>query len=369
MSKRKQDEPGNRSGEASPPPESNLQTGGWDDHVKVHSRQFNGPAGVTEPVRIAMTKEAYADLIGHTKESLDREICGVLMGELCADEYGEFISVQTTIRGGSAKTGGTHVTFTQETWNEIHAAREQRCPKLQIVGWYHSHPGFGVDFSDMDLFIQKNFFAGSGQIAFVVDPLGGAEAICANNGGQIVPIARFWVDGRERRCYVPRSESSAVSGASTAGGASDELTKSVREMQDRIRQLTEAVEQQKNSFYGFLTFLGVLFAMCFLLGTGYWIWRSYVRPMQPPEEMTNEIPLPIIIEGKPALATLTVKKWMLSPEVEEHFWQVLSDRHKALAEAAAVATQKASTAPATTGPATSRSAATRTAETTTKPKK
>ena len=36
---------------------------------------------------------------------------------------------------------------------------------LKIVGWYHTHPGFGVEFSEMDLFIQQNFFGGPAQIA------------------------------------------------------------------------------------------------------------------------------------------------------------------------------------------------------------
>ncbi|MEI8195232.1 MAG: Mov34/MPN/PAD-1 family protein [Phycisphaerae bacterium] len=330
--------------------DNNVQTGGWDDHVKVRSRQFNGPAGVDESVRVMMTKDAYADLIGHTKETLDREICGVLMGDLCEDEHGRFISVQTTIRGGAAKTGGTHVTFTQETWNEIHAAKEQRCPKLQIVGWYHSHPGFGVEFSDMDLFIQKNFFGGPSQIAFVSDPLGGEEAICANYNGQIVPVQRFWVDGRERRCYVPRAEKSpGLIGAAPTGGASDAMTGSLRDLQDRVRQLTDVIEQQRNSFYSVLTFLVVLVAGCFLAGTGYWIWRSYARPIQIPEEMQNEftLPTPIIVGGKPAIVTLSAKKWTLSPEYEDQLWQVLSERRKAQEEAAAAATQKASTAPAT----------------------
>ena len=133
---------------------ADVQTGGWDEHAKVRVRTFNGPAAVSESLRIAMSKGAYADLIGHAKESLDREICGVLLGDLCEDEYGLFLDVEASLRGGAAKGGGTHVTFTQETWNEIHKAKEERYPKLQIVGWSHSHPGFGVEFSDMDLFIQ-----------------------------------------------------------------------------------------------------------------------------------------------------------------------------------------------------------------------
>src|SRR5260370_28351362 len=41
---------------------------------------------------------------------------------------------------------------------------------MKIVGWYRSHPGFGVFLSEHDLFIQENFFSGPHQVAWVYDP-------------------------------------------------------------------------------------------------------------------------------------------------------------------------------------------------------
>src|SRR4029453_14212343 len=42
-------------------------------------------------------------------------------------------------------------------------------------GWYHSHPGFGVFLSDYDVFIHKNFFTATHQIAWVFDPHSDSE--------------------------------------------------------------------------------------------------------------------------------------------------------------------------------------------------
>jgi len=33
----------------------------------------------------------------------------------------------------------------------------------KIVGWYHSHPGFGIFLSEYDLFIHRNFFTAPGR--------------------------------------------------------------------------------------------------------------------------------------------------------------------------------------------------------------
>ena len=136
---------------------------------------FPGPGGVKVPLRVAMTKDAYADITSHAAGSVDAEICGVLAGTQCEDDDGPFLKVSAAVRGEAARKGSTHVTFTHETWDVIHKAMEKDHPKLDIVGWYHSHPGFGVEFSEMDIFIQKNFFKAETQVAFVVDPLGRAE--------------------------------------------------------------------------------------------------------------------------------------------------------------------------------------------------
>ena len=135
-------------------------------------------------------------------------MCGVLVGQVCEDDRGRFVSVEGAIRGSAARKGATHVTFTQETWKQIYEEKEKTHPKLQIVGWYHTHPGFGVEFSEMDRFVQRNFFSGPCQIAFVTDPLGGAEAILANVDGQVQSVSRFWVEGASAAARTqPRARS------------------------------------------------------------------------------------------------------------------------------------------------------------------
>jgi proteasome lid subunit RPN8/RPN11 len=39
-----------------------------------------------------------------------------------------------------------------------------------VVGWHHTHPGFGVFLSGYDLFIHQHFFREPWQIALVIDP-------------------------------------------------------------------------------------------------------------------------------------------------------------------------------------------------------
>jgi len=102
----------------------------------------------------------------HARTHEASEVCGVLIGS----GHDGSIRVTECIPGENAAQAGTHVTFTQETWAHVYKVKDAQFPDSRIIGWYHSHPGFGVFLSDHDAFIHKNFFSSSDQIAWVYDP-------------------------------------------------------------------------------------------------------------------------------------------------------------------------------------------------------
>ncbi|HEX8913290.1 MAG TPA: Mov34/MPN/PAD-1 family protein, partial [Humisphaera sp.] len=106
----------------------------------------------------------------HAEENPGIEVCGVVVGTVFDNPQAAFVYVDGMIRGESSAGRSTQVTFTAETWQHIHKVMEERHPGKRIIGWYHTHPGFGVFLSEMDLFIQRNFFNAPWQMAFVYDP-------------------------------------------------------------------------------------------------------------------------------------------------------------------------------------------------------
>jgi proteasome lid subunit RPN8/RPN11 len=254
-----------------------------------------------------MERVAYAELNDHARESLDAEVCGVLVGDHCEDDDGPFVHVHQIIRGTKAREGGTHVTYTQETWNLIHEIKERDFPNLNIVGWYHTHPGFGVEFSDMDLFIQKHFFPGPTQIGLVTDPLGGAVAVCVTHGDGIRYLNRFWVEGREQRCQLPAAHTAA---AGPALGRQE-----LEALEVRLSQLIQTVDELRGSLYRFLLTLGLLAGTAIVLGLVYYIYSSSTRVVRPPENVAF-VPVPVTIEGKECLIGVGVVKWQLPPELQ-----------------------------------------------------
>jgi proteasome lid subunit RPN8/RPN11 len=129
----------------------------------------------------------------HARSNRKTEVCGVLIG---TDDAG-VTKVQARIAGESAAQGGAHVTFTQDTWEHIYKVKDRDYPDERIVGWYHSHPGFGIFLSDHDTFIHKNFFSSVSQVAWVFDPHSDEEGCFGWKNGQLERVGEFeFVDGR-----------------------------------------------------------------------------------------------------------------------------------------------------------------------------
>jgi proteasome lid subunit RPN8/RPN11 len=119
----------------------------------------------------------------HVFSSLDAEVGGVLVGSLRADGSPRITSVIAALEAEGARA---RVTFTHDAWSVIHATLDRDHPGEEILGWYHSHPGFGIFLSEHDLFIHRNFFARPEQIAIVVDPHAGSEGLFVWRDGEVV---------------------------------------------------------------------------------------------------------------------------------------------------------------------------------------
>ncbi|MGO9338642.1 MAG: Mov34/MPN/PAD-1 family protein [Terracidiphilus sp.] len=152
--------------------------------------QKSNSGGRQPSVRI--DSEVARQIRQHAHSSSKSEICGVLIGQ---DRDG-VIRVDASITGLNAQEAGAHVTFTQDTWEHIYKVKDKEFPGDRIVGWYHSHPGFGVFLSEHDSFIHKNFFSSPGQVAWVVDPHSDEEGCFGWVGGRIERLTQVAVVDR-----------------------------------------------------------------------------------------------------------------------------------------------------------------------------
>ena len=126
---------------------------------------------MSEKLKVKCDKEIMMQIESHCFSELEVEVGGFLLGKH-DDSSSEIIAA---VKEGKTRQTQTQLTFTHETWDDLHKLIDDKYPELELIGWYHSHPGFGVFLSDYDAFIQHSFFSSPHNVALVVDPIKGSR--------------------------------------------------------------------------------------------------------------------------------------------------------------------------------------------------
>lgn len=213
---------------------------------------------IAHPVRVLIESEVARQVRQHARSSMKAEVCGVLIGR----EEGSLTIIDACIAGANAAQGGAHVTFTQDTWEHIYQVKDKTYPDARIVGWYHSHPGFGVFLSDHDLFIHEHFFSSPQQIAWVYDPHNDEEGCF---GWREKTIAK--IDDVSVRFGKPCGE--ALSAAS--------------EEEQEVVKVKAAPKEDEIDFWGMLRYAVMCITFGVIGGAAVFFWVSNKAILLPKE--------------------------------------------------------------------------------------
>lgn len=129
------------------------------------------------PPVVIMQDDILEKIEEHAYSNLKAEVGGMLVGNIDAKGTHILGSIPALL----AAAEQVSLTFTHEVWEQILKTAARDFPDLTIVGWYHTHPSFGLFLSQYDSFIQDNFFKEPGQVALVIDPIDGNQAWFAHD--------------------------------------------------------------------------------------------------------------------------------------------------------------------------------------------
>jgi proteasome lid subunit RPN8/RPN11 len=148
-------------------------------------------ASVNRPqATVAVVSEAAWNKVKrHLESKTHVELGGVLLGlaayDVELDTHYTIVIDAAPASGG--KSSSIRFEFTSEGWESIRSEMERSGNRLTIVGWYHSHPGFGIFLSSTDMHTQQSFFSQNWQLALVYDPLSGDRGFFAGARGAQLP--------------------------------------------------------------------------------------------------------------------------------------------------------------------------------------
>ncbi len=179
------------------------------DDLEIILEDAGSPAaskGKERFVHILMDADIRRQIADFAASDTRRELGGVLIGTLREGDTAE-VGITAIIQARFTDASSASLTFTHETWQDILEVKDRDYPDGKIVGWFHTHPSFGIFLSNFDLHIHRNFFNLEWQVAYVVDPLAKTEGFFRWEHGKVSRTEDFIITGVSVPTAVPEAPS------------------------------------------------------------------------------------------------------------------------------------------------------------------
>lgn len=143
--------------------------------------------------RIYLRYDLFRAIEEFALKDTSRELAGLLLGRTA----GNYTLVEEAVECGiEAGEGGGR--FTSRVFQYARRIARHRYPELRVLGWFHTHPGSGLELSDEEREVHRAQFPDSGQLLYVEDPVQRDRNFHRNvGGGQVAACSGFRIYGKE----------------------------------------------------------------------------------------------------------------------------------------------------------------------------
>lgn len=232
-----------------------------DTLLRSRPFQFRGAElGPNQP-RLILLPEAVEKMAAHALGDVRSEVGGVLLGAAFRNAGELFVEVHTALPAQTDDHGPIHFTFNADAWAGIHRDRTERYPDLDIVGWFHTHPGLGIFFSGDDVVVHSAAFVLPWHVAMVIDPLSRRMGCFAWDDGDLKPLPGLYeiLESDDAPTRLPwtlqRGEVWTESYVERMAAQREERRRALRERGSRVTPLHGVIA----SVFAILLSLGLLF--------------------------------------------------------------------------------------------------------------
>ncbi|MFO7619590.1 MAG: hypothetical protein R6W91_08095 [Thermoplasmata archaeon] len=142
-----------------------------------------------------INKHAEAKMRNHalSMRGKDIEVMGLMLGEVRTWKGRSYVMVRDVITSDLDATS-VSVKFDSSGFERLFEKLDDAGFDYVIVGWYHSHPGYGCFMSETDLATHMGSFVSPYQLAMVIDPKSFEMAAFGVKAGKAVAedFAVYW---------------------------------------------------------------------------------------------------------------------------------------------------------------------------------
>lgn len=146
-----------------------------------------------DSVQVYIKQDVYKRIEKFAKEEMSKEVGSILIGDYVDEKDKKTVIISNYIEAKYTDASASTLTFTHETWDYVYKEKDKKYPDKKIVGWQHTHPGYGIFLSNYDIFIQENFFNLPWQIAYVVDPIADTRGFFEWKNDKVAKMSGFYV--------------------------------------------------------------------------------------------------------------------------------------------------------------------------------
>ncbi|MBT9587412.1 LysM peptidoglycan-binding domain-containing protein [bacterium] len=168
--------------------------------------------GSEEPgLRIYLRYDLFRALDEYAVRDTSRELAALLVGQIHESGQGNCIVVEDAIEIGVGDEREGR--FSPRVWQHARRVARTRYVNKVIVGWYHTHPGTGLDLSQEEREVHKSFFPEAWQVMYVVDPVSRDRNFYRSQESRLSGVRGFRIFGKEAAAL---REKPAVTGQAPA---------------------------------------------------------------------------------------------------------------------------------------------------------
>ena len=206
--------------------------------------------------KIFIIEHALKTIWKHAKEGMPQGVGGILLGGLYRDpdRDEEYVEIHNAFPSASSFNEEMSLRVVNRVIADMEQVSIKTYPNQIVIGWYHTHPGKGIFFSENDVLIHETFYRETANVALILDPVMEIDPLRETYKN----IAFFYWKGKSIAkssgyyAYKPRQLAESISPTDKLREKYHRRLASIRSAREQLPPTEVDLEEEENQYGDFM---------------------------------------------------------------------------------------------------------------------